>query len=82
MSLSQSLPTNYTAASTRAPARQGGRQAVSNLLSRAFSLTRSLLHMATDNSRLSPETLRDIGLVRGEPPYVGARDKCCVDYRM
>lgn len=82
MNLSQSLPITYTAAPTGATMRTGGWRTVSDLLSRVFTLTRKMARSATDNSRLSADTLRDIGLVQGEPPHVGAWDHCPMDYRL
>lgn len=82
MSLSQSLPVTYGAAAMDVTTRPGNWRKVSDFLSHVFSVIRQRARTAAETPRLSAATLRDIGLVRGEPPYVGAWDHCPMDYRL
>ena len=82
MSPSQSLPVTGTATAMDVGTRPGSWRKVSDIVSHVLSVIRQRARTATEHTRLSADTLRDIGLVRGEPPYVGPWDHCPMDYRL
>lgn len=82
MHATQNLPMFFRAAPTGSLVGSGVWRAVSDPLSYLFALARRLVGAAMDDTRLSPHMLRDIGLVRGEPPYVGAWERGGSEYRL
>lgn len=82
MRLTQTLPVLFASEPSGSLARPDAWRAASRGLSRVIALVRNLGRTETDHSRLSTHMLCDIGLVPGEPPYVGAWDHSRMDYRL
>jgi len=63
-------------------ARLGAWRAVVDRLLCALALVRTGAPTATDHLQMSAHMMRDIGLVRGEPPHLGAWSHGPRDFRL